>query len=94
MGGSTIPDRASEPGIPARRVAGWYPDPESADWWRYWDGEIWTKSTKAKAVPAGNGARPTVTVVLLTVIAVIVLLVLTGCFLMVGVVGGLMNQGL
>jgi hypothetical protein len=46
----------NDPSIPA----GWYPDPQTADRNRYWDGEAWTEATSIRpdAVPPAWGQPP------------------------------------
>jgi hypothetical protein len=49
------------PDAPALPPAGWQPDPEQPDTWRYWDGEKWTDQRapmkSANAAPTAPGPR-------------------------------------
>ena len=51
--GETAAGRTADPrSAPASSVpAGWYPDPGSPSWIRYWDGAAWTSATAAPVPP-------------------------------------------
>lgn len=69
--GSTYGGGNGEPGVSSQAaagsapVAGWYPDPQTAEQQRYWDGTRWTEATR----PVGGSGRRKGWLVALAIVA-------------------------
>lgn len=49
------PSKSDRRREPAARPAGWYPDPQSSQLLRWWDGKAWVGHTRPKGVPPRSG---------------------------------------